>query len=159
MNLDNVIRTKLLFEVTQIDKMFNESIPLLKLCKLKNPDFIEMSAAAMLLHSFYNGIENILLMIFKYYNETLPNGIKWHIELLDKAFVSNGERKEIFSIELQKPLEEYLRFRHFVRHSYGFQLEWSRMEDMINEVENLWKTIKESINNFIEDNMEKPNGT
>jgi hypothetical protein len=56
--------------------------------KLKNPDFIEMSAVALVLHSFYNGIENVLILIFKNYDEELPKGIKWHIELLDKAFVS-----------------------------------------------------------------------
>jgi hypothetical protein len=132
--------------------MLNESEPLLKLCKLKTPDFIEMLAAAMLLHSFYNGIENVLLLIFKYYDETLPNGIKWHIELLDKAFVSNRERRQIFSTALLKPLDEYLKFRHFVRHSYGFQLEWTRMENLIEEVENTWKNVKENINNFIKDN-------
>jgi hypothetical protein len=144
-----VLNTKLLFEISQIDKMLNESGPLLKLCKLKTPDFIEMSAAAMLLHSFYNGIENILILIFKYYNEELPNGTKWHIELLDKAFVSNGEREKIFSAELLEPLDEYLKFRHFVRHSYGFQLEWSRMENLIKEIENIWKSVKEHINIFI----------
>jgi hypothetical protein len=156
--LDNAVKAKLLFEISQIDKMLNESEPLLKLCKLETPDFIEMSAAAMLLHSFYNGIENILLLIFKHYDEALPNGTKWHIELLDKAFVSNGERRQIFSTELLKPLDEYLKFRHFVRHSYGFQLEWSRMENLIKEVGNTWKNVKENINNFIEDNVETTNG-
>jgi hypothetical protein len=155
--LDNAVKAKILFEISQIDKMLNESEPLLKLCKLKIPDFIEISAAAMLLHSFYNGIENVLLLIYKYHDEVLPNGIKWHIELLDKAFVSNSERRQIFTTELLKPLDEYLKFRHFVRHSYGFQLEWTRMENLINEVENTWKNVKENINNFMEDNVETPN--
>jgi hypothetical protein len=157
--LDNVLKAKLLFEISQIDKMLNESCPLLKLCKLKTHDFIEMSAAAMLLHSFYNGIENVLLLIFKHYSEVLPNGIKWHIELLDKAFVANGDRKQIFSAELLKPLDEYLKFRHFVRHSYGFQLEWPRMENLIRGVENIWESVKENIINFIGNDVETPNGT
>jgi uncharacterized protein YutE (UPF0331/DUF86 family) len=74
------------------------------------------------------------------------------MELLEKAFVSNVNRKEIFKIELQEKLEEYLKFRHFVRHSYGFQLEWERMEDLINKIENFWETIKEDINIFIKNN-------
>jgi hypothetical protein len=57
-----------------------------------------------------------------------------------------------------KPLDEYLKFRHFVRHSYGFQLEWSRIENLIKEVENTWKNVKENVNNFIEDNAETANG-
>ena len=130
--------------------MLDKSKPLLDLCKLKNPDFIEMSAAALLLHSFYNGIENLLLQILKNYNEDLPKGNKWHIELFDKAFILNENRKQIFRIELQESLEEYLKFRHFIRHSYGFQIEWTRMEGLINNIRTIWQTIKEDINSFIE---------
>jgi hypothetical protein len=46
--LDDVLRAKILFEISQIDKLLNDSKPLLDLCKLKKPDFIEMSAAALL---------------------------------------------------------------------------------------------------------------
>jgi hypothetical protein len=111
-----------------------------------------MSAAAMILHSFYNGIENMLVLIFKHYDDFLPNTNKWHIELLGKAFVSNENRTQLFSNELQPQLEEYLKFRHFVRHSYGFQLEWERMEDLINGIERFWGKVKECINCFIENN-------
>jgi hypothetical protein len=150
--LDNGLKTKLLFEISQIDKLLNDGKPLFDLYKIKTPDFIEMSAGAMVLHSFYGGIENILVLIFKHYDEQLPNTNKWHMELLDKAFVSEKNRKQIFSNESQKKLEEYLKFRHFVRHSYGFQLEWERMEDLINDIKNFWETIKKDINNFIENN-------
>lgn len=61
----------------------------------------------------------------------MPNSNKWHTELLDKAFISDERRKQIFETELQNTLEEYLKFRHFIRHAYGFQLEWKRMEDLI----------------------------
>jgi hypothetical protein len=65
---------------------------------MKTPDFIEMSAVALLLHSFYNGLENILVLVFKHYNKTLPNGTKWHMELLEQAFISNEDSKSIFKI-------------------------------------------------------------
>jgi hypothetical protein len=150
--LDNSIRAKILFEISQIDRLLDETRPLLDLCKLKNPDFIEMSAAALLIHSFYNGIENVLILIFKYYNEELPNGTKWHIELLDKAFASTKNRKAIFQKALQESMEEYLKFRHFIRHAYGFQLEWVRMENLIKQIGDMWKILKENLNTFIENN-------
>ena len=150
--MDNALKAKLLFEISQIDKLLNDSKPLLDLYKVKTPDFIEMSAGAMTLHSFYNGIENILTLIFKFYDGQLPNSNKWHMEILEKAFVSDERRKNIFSIDLQTKLEEYLKFRHFVRHSYGFQLEWERMEDLTNGISTLWETIKKDINIFIENN-------
>jgi len=148
--LDKGLKAKLLFEISQIDKLFNDSKPLFDLYALKTPDFIEMSAGAMVLHSFYNGIENILVLIFKHYDEKLPNSNKWHMELLDKAFVSEENRKQIFSNELQERLEEYMKFRHFVRHSYGFQLEWERMKVLIDGIINFWEAIKRDLINFIE---------
>jgi hypothetical protein len=150
--LDNTLKTKLQFEISQIEKLLNDSKALLDLYKIKAPDFIEMSAGAMTLHSFYNGIENILTLIFKFYDGQLPNSNKWHLEILEKAFVSDEKRKNIFSIDLQTKLEEYLKFRHFVRHSYGFQLEWERMEDLTNGISTLWEEIKKDINIFIENN-------
>jgi uncharacterized protein (UPF0332 family) len=148
--LNNGLKIKVLFEISQIDKLLDDSKPLFDLCKLKEPDFIELSASAMVLHSFYNGIENIIMLIFKHYDEKLPNSIRWHMELLEKAFIKEKDRNQIFENELQKKLEEYLKFRHFVRHSYGFQLEWERMEDLINEISIFWKNIKDNINNFLE---------
>ena len=148
--MNDGLRQKLLFEISQIDKLLNDSKPLLELCKIKVPNFIEISACAMVLHSFYNGIENILVLIFKHYDGKLPESEKWHIELLSKAFLSEENRKQIFVIDLQNNLEEYLKFRHFVRHTYGFQLEWERMEDLIKGIDKCWKTAKENLNNFIE---------
>jgi len=148
--LDNALKKKISYEISQIDKLVGDAKPLFDLCKLKKPDFIEISAAAMVLHSFYNGIENILILIIKHYGEQLPNSNKWHMELLDKAFVSNEKRKQIFENVLQETIEEYMKFRHFVRHTYGFQLEWDRMEDLMMGIYDFWKKIKANINNFME---------
>jgi hypothetical protein len=147
--LNNALEAKILFEISQINKLLDDSKPLLDLCKIKKPDFIEISAAALLLHSFYNGIENILILIFKSFSEKLPTGNKWHMELLGKSFISNGERIPIFNKELEETLEEYLKFRHFIRHAYGFQLEWERMEGLIKGLKDFWRNVKENIDNFI----------
>ena len=74
------------------------------------------------------------------------------MELLEQAFISNEGNKSIFRIELQEPLDKYLKFRHFIRHSYGFQLEWERMEDLVKGIDSVWKLIKEDINIFIDNN-------
>jgi hypothetical protein len=145
--LDNKLKAKLSFEISQIDKLIGDSKPLLKLCEEKIPDYIEISAAALLLHSFYNGVENILTLIFKSYKEEVI-GEKWHTELLNKAFVPNAGRQQIFKNELRESLEEYLKFRHFIRHAYGFQLEWQVMEDLVKRIENVWNNVKEDINGF-----------
>jgi len=75
------------------------------------------------------------------------------MELLDKAFVSNEKRKQIFENVLQETIEEYMKFRHFVRHTYGFQLEWDRMEDLMIGIYDFWENIKVNLNNFMENNQ------
>jgi hypothetical protein len=152
LKLDNALKTKIIFEISQIDKLLDSSNPLLQLCRLKVPDFIEMSASAMVLHSFYNGIETILVLICKEYDNELPSGIKWHTELFENAFLENKNRKQIFRSEINKILAEYLKFRHFVRHSYSFSLKWEKMENLILLLDDNWKKIKDDINTFIENN-------
>jgi len=152
--LNNELKIKISFEISQIDKLLNESQLLQDLCKLKVPDFIELSAAAMVLHSFYNGVENIILMIFKNFEEKLPSGNNWHIELLEKATTQNGNRKIIFNSELKNQLEEYRKFRHIVRHTYNYKLNWTMMEGIMNNVNTVWNKIKESLIKFMESDEE-----
>ena len=150
--MDNTISQKIQFEIEQIDELINESSPLFDLCKIKEPDFVERCGAAMIVHSFYNGIENILVLIIKNKDSTLPNGIRWHKELFDMAFEETENRTQIFKEELKLPLNEYLQFRHFVRHSYGFQLKWAKMKNLLFDMNMVWEKAKENINSFIKNN-------
>jgi predicted RNA methylase len=150
--LDNVITQKILFEIEQIDELIHESSPLFDLCKIREPDFVERCGIAMILHSFYNGIENILLLIIKNKDTVLPNEVKWHKELFAKAFETTKNRSQIFRKELRESLNDYLQFRHFVRHSYGFQLKWEKMKNMLFSMNITWENIKEDITTFIKNN-------
>ena len=150
--MDSAITQKILFEMGQIDELINESSPLFELCKIREPDFVERCGIAMILQSFYNGIEKIILLIIKDKDLSLPNGIKWHKELFSTAFEKNENRTQIFREELNAPLNDYLQFRHFARHSYGFQLKWEKMKDILFNMNVIWKNIKEDINIFIENN-------
>jgi hypothetical protein len=52
------------FEVESIDRLlFNSYAELLGLVQRKEPTLAEMAALASVLHSFYNGVENIFLSI------------------------------------------------------------------------------------------------
>jgi len=148
--LDNELKIKVTFEISQIDKLLSESQPLQDLCRLKKPDFIELSAAAMVLHSFYNGIENIILMIVKNYEEKLPSGNNWHMELLEKASVQIGDRKIIINNELKNQLEEYRKFRHIVRHIYNYKINWTMMEGIMNNMNSIWSKLKDDLSKFLE---------
>jgi hypothetical protein len=150
--LDNAIIQKIQFEIEQINELLDEASPLFNLCKSKEPDFVEKCGMALILQSFYNGIEKIMLLIMKNKDIGLPNGIKWHKELFNNAFKGTKNRTYIFREELYEQLNDYLQFRHFVRHAYGFQLKWEKMKKLFFDMNALWEIIKQDINIFIENN-------
>jgi len=148
---------KVEFEISQVDLLLDETMPLLNLVHNKIPDKIEIAALGLFLHSFYNGIENIIKIIIKEKFGKLPSGIKWHKELLDLCFEYIDFQNKLFSEELKDVLDDYLSFRHFIRNTYSFRIKWERMEDLILNVYENWNKIKTEIVNYIEQYKEQSN--
>ena len=46
-------------------------------------------------------------------------------------------------------LQEEIRFRQVVYHSYGFQLEWKRMKEGIANIENVWLRFKSNLFSYL----------
>jgi hypothetical protein len=151
--LDEATKLKTQHEISRIIKSLSDVKPLLDSCKTKDePDNIEMAAAAQVLHSFYNGIESIITLLFKYKNEKLPNDIKWHKTLFEMAFGNNSQNIKILDDNIKDSLENYLLFRHFIRHSYSSELDWNEMGPLVKEINNIWEIIKNNFEIFIENN-------
>jgi hypothetical protein len=150
--LDENVKIKIEHEISRIGKSLEDVEPLLKLCKIKSPDIIEMTAAAQVLHSFYNGVESVIMLFLKYLNEKLPNDIKWHKTLFEMAFGNNSESIKIIREDMKRKLEKYLLFRHFIRHSYSSELDWNEMGPLVKEIEDVWKIIKDDFEKFINNN-------
>jgi len=152
LKLDNNIKEKIEHEISRIDKLLNDAKSLLDLCKLKEPDFVEITATAQILHSFYNGVESIVISFLKSINEKVPNDSRWHKTLFEMMFGNNTKKLTILNNDIKKPLEKYMYFRHFIRHSYGSELVWSEMEILIKNLEETWKIIKTDFELFIKNN-------
>jgi hypothetical protein len=150
--LDDSTRIKIEHEISRIDKSLEDVSPLLDLCKLKEPDIIEKTAAAQVLHSFYNGIESVTVLFFKYLNEKLPNDFKWHKTLFEMMFGINSKSKKIIREDIKGNLENYLSFRHFIRHAYSSDLDWKLMSPLIMDIEKIWKVIKKDFELFMNNN-------
>ena len=150
--LDENIKIKIEHEISRIDKSLNSVKPLLTLCKTREPNIIEITAAAQVLHSFYNGIESVIILIFKYKNEKLPDDSKWHKTLFEMAFGNNSKQTKIIQSEVLLKLEKYLLFRHFIRHTYSSELDWNEMRPLITDIESIWNIVKSDFKNFINRN-------
>jgi len=137
-------------EIERIEMLFENYKPLLRKVKTKEPNFIETASLAMLLHSFYNGIENIFIRIAKEIDQKLPQGSGWHKELLNQMTEKTPIRKQVvLSEEMVRELEEYLGFRHFSRHAYAFDLNWKLMKELVLRLSQIKEKVCGEIKLFI----------
>jgi len=105
---------------------------------------IELSAMATFLHNFYGGVENILKQSLKAKDINIPKTARWHKELL-KISASNN----IISDGMSDKLLEYLTFRHFFVHGYGFMLEEEPLEELTDDVFEIWNNFCLEIDAFL----------
>ncbi len=110
----------------------------------KNKSVIELAAIGTFLHNIYNGIENILKQVLKIKDIKIPKSDTWHKELLDFS-ISN----EIISKEISDKLYEYLSFRHFFIHAYGFMLEEAQLKDLADNIPQIWLQFLSKIESFL----------
>ncbi|MBO4319746.1 MAG: hypothetical protein J5857_04680 [Treponema sp.] len=147
--MDEIIKKKIEFEISQLDEHLSKSSVLVKKCAVQEPDYVELCAAGSILQSFYNGIENILLVITKNIDGIIPKQGKWHSELLSSMFKPVEKRSAVFSESLYPILTEYMNFRHFFRHSYGYSMKWEKLSHLFINIDRNWGIIKKELIDFI----------
>lgn len=137
------------FEVKQIDRLLDMYSGLLERSQEDEPDLVEITALASVLHSFYNGLENIFLIVAKGVDADVPTGAQWHRDLLTQMTEATSDRKPVLSVQTARRLADYLGFRHFYRHSYSFFLDWSEMDDLVGLLPDVWQQTKREILSFL----------
>ena len=139
------LKKYILFEQSQID------IVIAKIKEIKGIDELNTTALAAYLMNFYNGIENIVKRCAKEYYKKMPKGEDWHKLLLEQSCLQNNKDKvALFGKETADKLYNYLTFRHFFIHGYGFRLNRQKIEPLVDGIDKLWHTIKEQLAEFME---------
>ena len=139
------------FEISQIDNLLLKYADVLTSCREKEkPDLTEITTSASVLHSFYNGLENIFHTIAKQIDNSIPEGANWHKDLLQQIARQTDSRKAILTDDTEMICADFLAFRHFYRHSYSFMLDWDEFKQLVINLEKTWKIIKKEIQCFIE---------
>jgi len=113
-----------------------------------NPDNIELAALGTVLHSFYNGIEGIFLLISKQIDKDTPSGSAWHQSLMNQMTSATNDRAQLISADTASALSAYLKFRHFFRHSYAFMLDWRRMKPLADDLTPVWQSFRDDVISF-----------
>lgn len=138
------------FEIDQIDQLFAAYADLWERAQQGTPDLVELTALASVLHSFYNGLENIFLSIAKGLDQEVPTNAQWHRDLLVQMTQETANRRSVLSTELAQQLADYPGFRHFYRHSYSFFLEWGELEKLAISLPEVWDRTKKELSEFLE---------
>ena len=144
------LREQVTLERGQLHRLFRVYRSLLEKCAVSPPNDIELSALAGMLHSFYNGIENIFKRTVLELGDPMPGGESWHKGLLDGMTQATENREALLSLELRGRLKEYMEFRHVFRHAYTFDLHWDRMKTLVLGCEETLRLVEAELDRFFE---------
>lgn len=136
-------------EIDEIDALQDAYQPLLSIAVSRQPDLIETAALAQVLHSFYNGVERLFVLIMKGMDRELPAGANWHRKLLDQVSEQSDEGVAAISESTKERLVEYLGFRHVVRHTYSRHLDADRIKALAKNSKDLWEHMSGEIQRFL----------
>jgi hypothetical protein len=114
----------------------------------KNASFY-LDSVALNLHSFYSGLERILLLVAVNIDETEPAGGGWHRELL-RQMTSEiaGLRPAVITRSMREELDEYLSFRHVIRNIYAFKLDVQKLDRLVGRLPDLFDRFKSEMDIF-----------
>ena len=110
----------------------------------------EVAARGAMLHSFYNGVENILKRIAVTLDGALPDGDASHKQVLSQMAQPTARRGTVLSPRLCKDLKDYLNFRHVFRSAYSFHLRWEKMEPLVTGAGPLLDRLEAEIRKFLD---------
>lgn len=138
-------------EVELLENIMRELDSLRSDVGTREPSVREKTAAAAFMAQFYGGVENILKRISRFHAVPIPTGDTWHVDLF-KRFCkpSQDPLPALFDPELAASMAAYRKFRHVVYHGYGFQLDWSRMQEGMVNIENAFLRFKSSLQDYLQ---------
>jgi len=134
--------------IGDIDEELSAARPLFDIGNVRNFDFIETAAAASILQSFYTGVENLVIYLYKSLDGPLPQSSSWHRDLLNAASAPSTKRKAIIQPDTRNKLTTYLDFRHVVRHGYAKRLKPDRTREIFLRLPETWIQVRNDLEFF-----------
>jgi hypothetical protein len=110
----------------------------------------DRGAIGYILHSFYNGCENIFQSIARFFeNDVEPQ--TWHRNLLKRMkYEVEGYRPRAIDDTLFQLLDDFRSFRHKFRHSYSYELDWEKERLVAAKLPFTFKMLHQQINEFLQ---------
>ena len=144
------LRKQIEVERQMLRQLLDDHAPLIEKCTHVEPDRIELSALAAMLHAFYSGIENVFKRVAIETQDDFPQGATWHKRLLESMTSEGKNRLAVISRELAEELRVFLDFRHVFRQAYTFQLRWARMSPLVSDCWKLFERFEKELDLFLQ---------
>ena len=148
--MSNKLKKQAAVEIEQLNILLERHRPLVEKVAILEPDAIELSALAAMLHAFYTGVENIFKRITVELNEGMTKSEFWHRQLLDNMVQPGPKRPAVISASLRDVLRGYLDFRHVFRQAYTFDLRWEKMAGLVRECEKTLDQLESELKAFFQ---------
>ena len=147
--LDDRLKRLIERELKELNSLLEQSGEMLEVTPGEEPTFERRAALSQVLISFYTGLERIFERVARRVDRSVPEGGRWHTELLHQIARATEDRPALISEETRVCLREYLAFRHRSVHAYAHHLQWPRMEHLVVQVLDVWDRGRADIHRFI----------
>lgn len=117
---------------------------------LENPDNAQKGAIGYYLHNLYNGAENIFFLIAKTFENNIDPDQGHRSMLTQMSLEIQDIRPRVIDEELATLLDDFRGFRHVFRHTYSFELDWSREKLVVDKLPRTIKLFNDQLEGFIE---------
>lgn len=83
------------------------------------------------LDRYYTAVESTFEAIARGLDGSVPESPDWHRVLLAQMSKPCSTRPSVIREPTRAALEEFRRFRHFLRHAYAVELDWHKLEPLV----------------------------
>ena len=117
-----------------------------------NPDSPEsLESTAYQLHNLYNAIEDLLKLVATHFENNMSDAAQWRSLLLKRMTQPvMGIRPAVLSLESYQRLNGLRGFRHFFRHAYGAEIDYSQLRSNLDKAEQLIPMLFQDLAQFIQ---------
>lgn len=114
-----------------------------------NNDEFYFDSVALNIHSFYSVLERVFEKVASAVDNSPPQGINWHQELLKQmALEIPNVRPAVISEKTRKRLDNYRGFRHVVRNVYSYHISPDKMEPLAKGIRLTFKQVEKELTAF-----------
>jgi hypothetical protein len=118
---------------------------------LEPNDIIRLESIAYQIHNLYNATEDLMKTIATQFENNISDSSQWHSILIQRMSQEIPEVRPAFlSLEASTILNGLRGFRHFFRHAYGTNIEYTQLKTNLDKALNLVPVLEDDLGKFIQ---------